>query len=348
MKLYTDTSHYEGHKDWKHVPHVIRPFFERDSETDRLVEMYLSRTLQEADYAVLPMTPEYYLISNKQLMMESFIKQAREAGKPIIVFNDGDAGVRYPFPQDVIVLRQNAYQSRRKSNEYGNSFIVEEDPMREYLHQTGIVVREKREKPVVGFDGLGGETLIMTAYHTLVNLFTNIKCYTHLSIYEPNKLLPGTTIRSKALDFFERDGRIAANFNRRSAFRAGAKTPEDQRQKTTEFYKNMMESDYVLCVRGGGNFSKRFYETLAMGRIPVFINTDCVLPFDNIIDWKKFVVWVEQSEIKHIADKLVEFHKSITNDEFKAMQRSCRELWEKHLNREGVLSSLGSLIQQSL
>lgn len=345
MKLYTDISHYEGRKDWKHVPHVIRPFFERNGETDRLAEAYFAGSLQDADYAVLPMTPEYYMISNRRALMDAFIKKAHDAGKPIIVFNDGDAGVRCPFPQDVIVLRQNAYQSRRKPNEFGNSFIVEEDPMQEYFRQTGIVVREKGNRPVVGFDGLGGETLAMTVYHTLVNLFMNFKCYTHLSIYEPNRLLPGTTIRFKALELLEKDERIVANFNRRSEFRAGAKTPEEQRQKTTEFYTNMLESDYVLCVRGGGNFSKRLYETLAMGRIPVLINTDCVLPFDNIIDWKKYVVWVEQSDIKHITDKLVAFHESLSNDEFKALQCSCRELWEKHLNRAGVLASLGSLIK---
>ena len=29
----------------------------------------------------------------------------------------------------------------------------------------------------------------------------------------------------------------------------------------------------------------------------MFINTDCVLPFDEIIDWKKYVIWVDEKEM---------------------------------------------------
>lgn len=32
----------------------------------------------------------------------------------------------------------------------------------------------------------------------------------------------------------------------------------------------MTGSDYVLCTRGNGNYSIRFYEALCRGRIPVF------------------------------------------------------------------------------
>ena len=64
-----------------------------------------------------------------------------------------------------------------------------------------------------------------------------------------------------------------------------------------EFYENMVSSDYIVCVRGGGNFSVRLYETLAMGRIPIFINTDCLLPLNKSIDWKKHVVWIEREDI---------------------------------------------------
>jgi hypothetical protein len=36
-----------------------------------------------------------------------------------------------------------------------------------------------------------------------------------------------------------------------------------------EYVENMFGSDYVLCTRGSGNFSIRFYETLSSGRIRV-------------------------------------------------------------------------------
>ena len=53
-----------------------------------------------------------------------------------------------------------------------------------------------------------------------------------------------------------------------------------------EYYQNIDNTDYTLCIRGTGNFSVQFYQTLALGRIPIFINTDCILPFEKEINWK--------------------------------------------------------------
>ena len=106
----------------------------------------------------------------------------------------------------------------------------------------------------------------------------------------------------------------------------------------------MKDSDYIICVRGGGNFSARFYETLAMGRIPIFINTDCILPFDNLIDWKRYCVWVEKKELRNIGEKITTFHQSLSNEEFQKLQAECRIIWEQYLSREGEMSKLERII----
>ena len=64
----------------------------------------------------------------------------------------------------------------------------------------------------------------------------------------------------------------------------GAKNSEDMKVTTLEYYENIKNSDYVLVFKRTGNFSIRLYETLMMGRIPIFINTDCLLPFNNHIN----------------------------------------------------------------
>ena len=96
-----------------------------------------------------------------------------------------------------------------------------------------------------------------------------------------------------------------------------------------------MDSDYVVCVRGAGNFSIRFYEALAMGRIPVFINTDCALPFDDELDWKKHVVWVEFKERHKVAEKVANFHRAISEKDFIDLQLANRKLWEERLTLGG-------------
>jgi hypothetical protein len=101
----------------------------------------------------------------------------------------------------------------------------------------------------------------------------------------------------------------------------------------------MLESDYVLCARGNGNFSYRLYETLCMGRIPVFIDTDCVLPLDFDIDWRDYCVWVDEAEIEQIGDQVLEFHESLDESEFEERQRACRRLWETHISPQGFFAN---------
>lgn len=51
------------------------------------------------------------------------------------------------------------------------------------------------------------------------------------------------------------------------------------KESTREIYlDSLSNSDFVFCPRGDGNGSQRFYETLAMGRIPIIPNTDVILP----------------------------------------------------------------------
>ena len=91
---------------------------------------------------------------------------------------------------------------------------------------------------------------------------------------------------------------------------------------------------------GGGNFSLRFYEALSCGRIPVFVDTDCVLPFHDTIDWRRYGVWCDQSELPDIADKVADFHARLDARAFATLQRSCRTLWEERLSALGFFSHL--------
>jgi hypothetical protein len=88
-----------------------------------------------------------------------------------------------------------------------------------------------------------------------------------------------------------------------------------------------------------GNYSIRFYETLSCGRIPVFVNTDCVLPFEEWIDWKSYCVWVEAHEVARAAEKVAEFHDGLSDAEFRDRQRACRQLWLDWLSPLGFFKN---------
>ncbi len=98
-----------------------------------------------------------------------------------------------------------------------------------------------------------------------------------------------------------------------------------------EFIDNMANSDYILCTKGDGNFSIRFYDALSLGRIPLFIDTETVLPLENVINYKDFCVFVDYRDLAHVDKILAEFHKSISDEQFALMQKKARDAFENYL-----------------
>jgi hypothetical protein len=99
----------------------------------------------------------------------------------------------------------------------------------------------------------------------------------------------------------------------------------------------MFACPYALVTRGAGNFSYRLTEEMSCGRIPVFINTDCALPFDFIIDWKKYCVWVESKDLYRIDQILLDFHNSFNDNEFIELQINIRKIWEDWISDDAFV-----------
>ncbi len=154
----------------------------------------------------------------------------------------------------------------------------------------------------------------------------------------------GRSIRTQALRTLSQSAEVDTNFIIRDRFWAGAVSPDGHadpdklRKVRLEYLQNMINTDYNLCTRGAGNASFRLYETLCCGRIPVFVDTDAILPYDFTVDWKKYCVWVDQNEIPYIAEKVAEFHNKLSPQDFIDLQHECRNLWEEWLSPEGFFA----------
>ena len=109
-----------------------------------------------------------------------------------------------------------------------------------------------------------------------------------------------------------------------------------------EFLDIMRNNVYQLCCRGGGNFSHRFYETLACGRIPVVVDTDIPLP-DIQEDWNNYIVMADNVGL--LASKLVEWH---NRHDVVDMQVRCRRLWEERLTFKGFSGSVKKILLNNL
>ncbi|MGH9891060.1 MAG: hypothetical protein ACREA0_03570, partial [bacterium] len=146
---------------------------------------------------------------------------------------------------------------------------------------------------------------------------------------------PSPTVRERAIMHLRRHPAVITEFLIREHGVGAVPVSELSREA---FLRNIVNTDYNLCARGRGNWSIRFYETLSLGRIPLFIDTECALPYDFEVKYQDYCVWVDDLRLENIGDQLLAFHNSLDSAGFKDLQRECRRLWEQRLSPHGFFS----------
>ena len=166
----------------------------------------------------------------------------------------------------------------------------------DFKKYTDIVMRDKVEKPVISFCG---------------------------AITHP--------LRYECLGNLQQNDNINLSILLRNAFWGGE---YHNKQLRDEYVKNMKTSDLVLCCRGAGNFSYRLYECLSLGKIPVIIDSDIVLPCSDKIDWNRFIITTSQN----INTDIDMFWKNISSREYQELQRYSREIYERYISPLGFIN----------
>ena len=98
-----------------------------------------------------------------------------------------------------------------------------------------------------------------------------------------------------------------------------------------EYVENLRECDIALCVRGDANASQRFYEALSASRIPLFLDTDCVLPLEEVISYDDFMIRVPSREIADIAHRAQTWGVEGAATSFLEKGKKARQAFETHL-----------------
>ena len=321
---------------------ITRPFWSSKGWTNQSEEKSNWNISDDYQYTNEIFNAAVYLIpkpintyTKSQLVEINSICQAQNI--KAVGYVSGDFGSDFGHFKNIIFFRMGGFKSKLSSNNKGFPVSLSDHFERIY-NKKEIDVRTKSELPVIGFCGHADISFVKKNKEYLKFLKENIKRFFKKPFrkdYEP--LFASAFERAKLLHSFEQSNQVKTNFIYRKNYRAGANTEQERTKTTLEYYDNIKNSDYVVCVRGAGNFSVRLYETLMMGRIPVFVNTDCLLPFDDFIDWKKHVVWVEWEERKKIADVVAKFHQNIEDKDFVKMQIENRKLWKETLSLKKIL-----------
>lgn len=277
---------------------------------------------KESDYFLLPFG--YSFDEDQQKVINAFIAKAKDHQKKTLIFynSDDDSEIK---GSDIIVFRTSFNASTKFKYEYAlPGWSLD---FKNYMKDGAVFYLQKEDKPTVSYCGY--------IDHLHESLFWKIK---RTVTRNPDHESKAKATRGKAVRVLSRNKEITGNFIIRNGFWAAGMN--DKLQARKEYATNMINSIYAIVTRGGGNFSYRLYEVLSCGRIPLFINTDSVLPFEEDIKWKYHMVWLDVKDGDKIDEVLLDFHKRTTNDELKTIQISNRKLYEEKLSPYGFFKYL--------
>ncbi len=306
----------------------------------------LSQDVKNSDAAFLPLTLNYYVKMSKLHIAKEFIFNSRDNNLKTYIWVEGDHEINFmKNSKDCIFIQYFGFKSDLKTNEIIKPGDLKKDLLLSFTEKK-VKIRKKNKIPVVGFDGLASYPPHKLMNLIFKNIFSKVMYKINLKKINRDHIFPKFLLRKKILNSLDKNKNIKTNFNMRSTFAVGSLG--SNKQLRFEFIRNILSSDYTLCFRGSGNYSLRFYETLCLGRIPLFINTDCKLPFEDKINWRDICLWVEFKDINYLSDIILDYHSSLSEKRFIDQQIYCREIWNKYLSKRGFCEHLNKSIRNQI
>lgn len=323
------------------VPEIsLAQYLEKASDNRQPIT--LTDELAQAAFCLLPYSWEKY--AQAGLARQVIDLAAQWPDKYFIIFAQHDFEAIIPIP-NAVQFQNGLYRSGKRTPAFAFELPAFWPDYLEIYCKGQMQYRTKQARPRIGFCGQAISQPHKIAYWSLKNMGHTLAHQFGRAAYRPPPIQPAVVLRNRVLKTLTASPQLDTHFIIRNQYRAGLKNKAERADHfhptKVEFVNNILDNDYTVCVRGGGNFSVRFYETLCCGRIPIFVDTDCRLPYDFRLDWKKYCVWIEYAEIPHMAEKVLDFHASLSPDDFIELQNACRQVWAEWLVHEAFLRHFG-------
>ena len=299
--------------------------------------------IEEADMVLAPYRHNWLLQFDTALLAEC-ARVAHAAGLPLLI--DGSGDIEHPVNIDhAYVLRTGGY---RFISERGRILVpLLADDLLERYKGGRLEIREKKEgKPVVGFAGWAKLSPVQFFRTVVKELPVRMR-----GIFDPRyrACTKGVLWRRKAMQALQSSPRVVFNFRARSSFSASPKTAEgDMQTLRKEMVGTILESDYALDVRGDANNSTRLFEILSLGRIPVIVDTERNFPFSDKVDYSSFALVVDFRDINRLPERVAEFHKNISPERFREMQKNARDAFVNYFRIDALMRPLTEELRASL
>ncbi|GAA4244651.1 hypothetical protein [Winogradskyella damuponensis] len=331
LNIYIDTSFLtEQHRGiifpqllglhYKHIP-LVKDFYK------------ITVDINKADILILPLHVEYFLKHNRAVYFK-FLKLFKTYKIPVWVYGAGDQETT--LKDDVYTLRCGGFNI---TYDQSKTFIMScfvSDPYQNSLNNKFTLI-EKNKVLEIGFVGHADGSALKWLKEAAIFLKYNVKRFLNIIVSGHQHFYPSSVIRSRRLKELENTDKVHTNFIYRSKYRAGANSVVLREKTTKEYFENIFFNPYALCIRGVGNFLVRLHETLATGRIPVLIDTECNLPLPESIKWENHKMRIKEANVNKLPEALEAYHNKLSDQDFVAKQEENRNLWVAYFNLDGYL-----------
>ena len=327
IKFYTDKTLITDKNRKRIFPLFLDIFFLNNTELSSY--FVFEEDIKKADLAIFPIDITYLYKKRKEKTVHEFIETCRKNNLKTWLYSGGDIG-KTINKKNVIVFRLGGFNSKMNTDtQIIPSFV--QDPYATILNRP-FTVLQKNEKPQIGFVGHANGSIKGILHEFTVFLYLLKEIFLKNFYFDFQPFFPSGYYRYKILQTILKNNKVDSNFIFRANYTGGTQQQGAIKESTYQFYENIEQNPYVFCMRGLGNFSVRFYETLIMGRIPVVPRSNMRLPLHQIINWEKHCVFVNSNSF---AEDLLTFHNSISNEDFEKMQNNNRNLALNQLTRIG-------------
>lgn len=286
---------------------------------DPLVEV----TPDPREAEVFLLAHNFAYVWRRRAELERFASDAARYRKRLLVFWHGD-GSGPTGLEDPIVFRTSLHRDRRRAFELAMPGLTEDLLGGEPLH-----VRPHRPRPIVAFCGRARAAGLLERLRLIARDRAVRAASATLGEAALLDHRPGISIRAEALASLAASPLVEPRFILRANYGGDPGRSAGLRE---EYRANLRDSDLALCLRGDGNFSFRFYDALSLGRVPVLLDTGCVLPFEDTIDYDAFVLRLPVSRLSHLPELVRRWWDRLDSDRFAHMQRLARAAYERHLS----------------
>lgn len=296
----------------------------------------------EADIIMVPCPISSLMNPDGKKILDSHIQLAKSLEKPCVVVSNSDL-VFDPGDPEVFIITPGPYSFM--SNQIAIPALLSDDPVQKWYHGEWKPIIDF-STPTVGFCGQATENIFKWGkdLYRVSSLKWDIWRKKSNYLYVP--FFMAAHHRAKLLKSLQNSRIIKTNFLLRKKYRGGSKTLAEQEKMEFEFFNNIEQNLFTVSFRGFGNYSVRFFQTLAMGRIPVHIVTNSVLPFEKFISYDEIIVKVPFEERFKLDMYISDFMLTKSPEELVEIQKKCRQLWKDHFTLEGSLKLLAQELEE--